>query len=102
MNETCGNVMDDRGLPLFLGTVNRSKLISGLNNSTTRPPPRLHSDSAAIPRGDLATSLVAGDATAGVVAAAVLRPVVGTANPLAEAKDSISNAVYVSEQVCKE
>jgi len=95
--------MDDRGLPVFLGTVNRSKLISGLNNSTTRPPPRLlHGDSAAIPRGDLATSLVAGDATAGVVAAAVLRPVVGTANPLAEAKDSISKAVYVSEQVCKE
>ena len=50
-------------LTTLVGIVNRSKLISGLNNSTARPPPwRLPGDSAAFPRGDPATWLVAGAA----------------------------------------
>jgi len=54
--------------------VNQSKLISGLNNSTARPPPRrLPGDSAAFPCNPAAW-LVAGAAAAGVVNAAVLRP----------------------------
>ena len=58
------------------------------------------------PRGDPATWLVAGAAMAGVVAAAILRPMrhrrwwQGLRIHRQRATDSLSKTVYVSEQVC--
>jgi len=62
-----------------------------LNTSACDASPRL----GRLPRGYPATWLVAGAATAGVVAAS---NVGGSAN--LPATDSLSKAVYVSEQVC--
>ena len=91
---------------VFVGTVNWSKLISSLNNSTARPPPRcLPGDLAAFPRGDPATWLVAGTTTAGVVATTILRLSChclqrGLQIHRWRAMEWLSKSVYVSEQAC--